>query len=105
MKRLLSFCFALAGAIGATTASSGAVDAVAIRHLVYRFTVGIQSTLTVHDSGIAILSEPGGPPGSPSGPGVNDLHAGSSDEGTITVDVTQQAADGGLGGDISDAAK
>ncbi|MFN2527162.1 MAG: hypothetical protein ABR584_00395 [Candidatus Baltobacteraceae bacterium] len=97
MKTLIALT--IAGVfVASSTAISQAEDNPAIRHLVYNFTVGIQSTLTVHDSGI-------GAGGETTGTGVNDVRGGTSDEGTITVDVTQQSADGGLVVNVSEVAK
>jgi len=104
MKRLLALT--IAGVFVASSAAmSPAQENPPIRHLVYDFAVGIESTLTVHDSGIGQGGERGGPPGIPSGTGVNDVRGGTSDEGTITVDVRQQSADGGLVVSVSEVAK
>lgn len=103
-RHRLIVAFVVATLAGWAPAAVAAQDAP-IRHLVYSFTVGIQTTLTIHDSGFGVATEPGGPPGAPSDPGVNDLRGGTSDEGTIVVDVTQQAADGGLVVNISEVAK
>lgn len=108
MKR--KACAALSGAfltavLAGSASAAMAAENAPIRHLVYTFTVGIQTTLTIHDSGFATPSGPGDPPGAPSGPGVSDVRGDTSDEGTIVVDVTQQAADGGLVVNVSETAK
>ncbi|GAC1653398.1 MAG: hypothetical protein NVS9B12_03400 [Vulcanimicrobiaceae bacterium] len=83
-------------ALGATLPAAAAdpVTKAPIRHLVYTFSVGIQTSMTVHDSGIGS-----------SGSGVTDYKGGLSDTGTITVDVIAESADGGLVVAVSEAAR
>ncbi|HEY8313661.1 MAG TPA: hypothetical protein VIG51_05755 [Candidatus Baltobacteraceae bacterium] len=58
-----------------------------IRHLAYHFDVSVISTLTSHSSGIGDGT---------GGSGLANYSGGQSDKGTITLDVMQAAADGGL---------
>ena len=69
-----------------------------LRHLVYKFNVGIQLSSTVHDSGFS-----GG--GGGGGAGVSDNRASSADEGQIVVDITGVSADGGVVVSVSEIAK
>ncbi|MGZ3499175.1 MAG: hypothetical protein ACXWNK_04840 [Vulcanimicrobiaceae bacterium] len=68
-----------------TTAIAFAVDQKPVRHLVYKFDVGIESTLTARSSGIGDGT---------GGSGVANYTGGNSDQGTITLDVLQVANDG-----------
>lgn len=108
--------YVLIGAAFFTLSATGAmaVDSTApapaaapIRHLEYHFTVGIRSDTTTHDSGIANPGSSADSGGGPSGPavsasGINELRAGSSDEGTILVDVLAIGADSGVVLNISE---
>lgn len=93
MNSLLRFSISLAAAAAIT--SSVAV-AAPIRHLTYRFDVTFTTTSTVHDSGIG-----GDGPAS----GSSDYHSGTTDEGTITVDVMQVQPDTGLVVQIAETAR
>ncbi len=103
MKRW--FAPAAFGALAFFPASpSQAVDTVpngVIRHLVYNFTVGIRSSTVVHDSGIGSTERVA----SVSGSGISDYKGRTSDQGTITVDVTGASADGGLVVSVSENAR
>jgi len=62
------------------------------RHLVYAFTYGVSTDKQVHDSGMgATMSQSAGPAS-----GIVDYTGGSSDKGTIVVDVVQEQSDSGL---------
>lgn len=65
-----------------------------IRHLVYRFTYGTTSDLEIQSSGIGT-----------SGSGIADDRGGTSDQGTITVDVMREDASKGLVVKISEQAQ
>lgn len=96
MNSWARFLFSFAAA-AALTASVALADGTApIRHLVYKFDVTLSTTATVHDSGI------GGDGGAS---GSTDYHSGSSDEGTITVDVLQVQPDTGLVVQIAEQAR
>lgn len=71
-----------------------------MRHLVYKFSVGIAFSSTVHDSGFS-----GGDSGGGGGSGVSDNRSSSADEGQIVVDVTSVSADGGVVVSVSENAK
>ncbi len=96
MNRLAYFSFSLAAAIALTAGVSFADGVKPIRHLVYKFDVSLDTTSTVHDSGIG-----GDGPVS----GSTDYRAGQSDEGQITVDVLQAQPDSGLVVQISEQAR
>lgn len=96
MKKILAILLS-AGLTVLATAPSLAGPAP-LRHLVYKFTVGIQFSSTVHDSGF----DGGGGGG---GAGVSDNRASSADEGEIVVDVTGVSADGGVVVSVSENAK
>lgn len=89
------FSFALAAA-AALTASAALADGTPIRHLVYNFDVTLSTTATMHDSGIG---------GDGNATGTTNYHAGTSDQGTITVDVMQVQPDTGLVVQISELAR
>ena len=95
MKSLVRFSFAFAAA-AALTAAAALADSAPIRHLVYAFDVTLSTTATMHDSGIG---------GDGNATGTTDYHAGTSDQGTITVDVMQVQPDTGLVVQISEAAR
>lgn len=62
------------------------------RHLVYTFTYGVSTDLETHVSGMgATMSQSGGPAS-----GMVDNKGGSSDKGTIVVDVMNEQPDSGL---------
>ncbi|HEY1976768.1 MAG TPA: hypothetical protein VGG89_09500 [Candidatus Baltobacteraceae bacterium] len=62
------------------------------RHLVYTFTYGVTTDRETHVSGMgATMSQSAGPAS-----GMVDNKAGSSDKGTITVDIMQEQPDSGL---------
>jgi hypothetical protein len=88
MLKLARF-FISAAAAGALTAGIACAQGTAapVRHLVYNFDVSLDTTSTVHDSGIG-----GDGPVS----GSSDYRAGTSDQGTIAVDVMQVQPDTGL---------
>ncbi len=67
------------------------------RHLVYDFTVGVQTSNTSQTSA-AQETQGGNVPGY----GYNDMAAGDSDKGQISVDVKGVEADGGLVVDVSE---
>ncbi|MBV8246363.1 MAG: hypothetical protein JOZ38_10610 [Candidatus Eremiobacteraeota bacterium] len=76
-------------------------DLAPLRHVVYAFTVSIQSERTVHASGLS-----SGDPGSGQLPsGIATFNGAVSDRGTITVDVLQAAGDGGLVVRVSEDAR
>lgn len=88
------FGAALVAALLPITASAATVmtGAPPQRHLVYSFTYGVSTDKQVHSSGMgATMSESGGPAS-----GVVDYTGGSSDKGTIIVDVVQEQPDSGL---------
>jgi hypothetical protein len=65
------------------------------RHLVYAFTYGVTTDRELHTSGIA-SGGAGGPGDTGSASGMVDNTGGSSDKGTIVVDVVQEQPDSGL---------
>lgn len=87
MKTLLRFSLSLAAAVALTAVPALALGSAPIRHLTYRFDIALATTATIHDSGIG-----GDGPVS----GSSEYHAGTSDQGTITVDVMQVQPDNGL---------
>jgi hypothetical protein len=92
---LARFCIALA-AVAALTANAALADgAKPIRQLTYKFDITLGTTETDHDSGI------GGGPIS----GSSDYHSGSTDEGTISVDIMQVQPDTGLVVQIAEQAR
>lgn len=64
------------------------------RHLVYTVTYGVSTDTQMHSSGIATTSDTGTSGSNPSG--ITDYTGGSSDKGTITVDVLHEQPDSGL---------
>jgi hypothetical protein len=105
MNRLARFSFSLGAALTLTAGISFADGPKPIRHLVYNFDVSISTDHTQHVSGIG--SSPGG--GGPSNPGASsgvvDNVGGTSDQGTIAVDVLQVQPDTGLVVQISEQAR
>lgn len=96
MNTVARFSISLAAA-AALTASVALADGPApIRHLTYKFDITLSTTSTVHDSGIG-----GDGPAS----GSSEFHGGSSDEGTITVDVMQVQPDSGLVVQVAEQAR
>jgi len=96
---LKAFFVAIFGAITVLLMTGASFAApVPLRHLVYNFKVGIQSSATQHDSG---FSGDGGGGGS----GVSDSKSSSADEGQIVIDVTGASADGGIELSVSESAK
>lgn len=98
--RYLAAALVLVSAIGATGSTP-------VRHLVYDFTWGVSNTTEVHNSG---MSQGGG--GSPTGmnggadaSGISQQQSGTSDKGTIDVDVMGEQADKGLIVHISETAQ
>ena len=94
--RLSPFAAAVLALVLGCSGIAVAAQAVAtkpIRHLVYGFTLSIASDLTLHDSGFS------------SGTGITDDLASADDQGTITVNVLQVAADGGLVVNVSEHAR
>lgn len=65
------------------------------RHLVYAFTYGVTTDRELHTSGMA-SGGAGGPGDGGSASGMVDNTGGSSDKGTIVVDVVQEQPDSGL---------
>lgn len=65
------------------------------RHLVYTFTYGVSTDRELHTAGIA-SGGAGGPGDSGSASGMVDNTGGSSDKGTIVVDVVSEQPDSGL---------
>lgn len=62
------------------------------RHLVYAFTYGVSTDRETHVSGMgATMSQSGGPAS-----GMVDNTGGSSDKGTVVVDIMQEQPDSGL---------
>lgn len=96
MNSWARFTISLAAAAALTASVAQADGAAPIRHLVYNFDVTLSTTATMHDSGIG---GDGGPSGS------TDYHSGTSDEGTITVDVLQVQPDTGLVVQIAEQAR
>jgi hypothetical protein len=86
MKAVARFSLSLAAAAALTANVALADSAKPLRHLVYNFEVTINTTSTIHDSGI------GGGPTS----GSTDYHAGNMDKGQIVVDVMTVQPDTGL---------
>jgi len=72
------------------------------RHLVYSFTYGVSTDKQVHTSGMATQMTASGGNGTATGgsdgaaSGMVDYTGGSSDKGTITVDVLHEQPDSGL---------
>lgn len=73
------------------------------RHLVYTFTYGVSTDTQMHSSGIATTTDTGTSGSNPSG--ITDYTGGSSDKGTITVDVMHEQPDSGLVVVISEQAQ
>lgn len=96
MSTLARLSFSLAAALALTAGPVLADGAAPIRHLVYKFDVTLDTTSTVHDSGIG-----GDGPVS----GSSDYRAGASDEGQIAVDVMQVQPDSGLVVQVSEQAR
>lgn len=94
MTMLGRFSISLAAALALASSTAFADAPKPIRHLVYKFDVTLSTTSTVHDSGLD-----GGPES-----GSVDYHAGSTDQGQITVDVLQVQPDTGLVVQVSEQA-
>jgi hypothetical protein len=94
MTTLGRFSISLAAALALASSAAFADAPKPIRHLVYKFDVTLSTTSTVHDSGLD-----GGPES-----GSTDYHAGSTDQGQITVDVLQVQPDTGLVVQVSEQA-
>lgn len=95
MKAVARFSLSLAAAVALTATAAMADTSKPLRHLVYNFDVTLNTTSTVHDSGI------GGGPIS----GSTDYHAGNMDKGQIAVDVMAVQQDGGLVVQVSENAQ
>jgi hypothetical protein len=95
MKAVARFSLSLAAAAALTATAALADAGKPVRHLVYNFDVTLNSTSTVHDSGI------GGGPVS----GSTDYHAGNMDKGQIIVDVVTVQPDNGLVVNVSERAE
>jgi hypothetical protein len=92
---LARFCISLA-AVAALTANAALADGEKpIRQLTYKFDITLSTDATIHDSGI------GGGPIS----GSSDYRGGTTDEGTISVDVMQVQPDQGLVVQIAEQAR
>lgn len=94
MKRLFRFLL-LAGVVFPFVAGTATAQPKPLRHLNYTFDVSIATDKTMEDSGI------GGGPVS----GMSDYRGGTSDKGTISVDVLQAQPDSGLVMRISETAR
>lgn len=96
MTTLARFSFSLAAVFALTASVAFADGAKPIRHLVYKFGVSLDTTKTIHDSGIG-----GDGPVS----GSTNYRGGQTDEGQITVDVLQAQPDSGLVVQVSEQAR
>jgi hypothetical protein len=88
-----------AGLTSSAFAAPAAADTAPLRHLVYNFQISNLTSQTVHTSGFEgggdeNANAPGDNSGGPAG--VHDYRSGTSDQGTITVDVMQVQPDTGL---------
>jgi hypothetical protein len=90
-------------AFGLTAPAAADAPPTPTRHLVYDFTYGSSSDLTVEDAGIA--STGGQMTAGASASGISDDRSGQADQGTITVDVMQIQPDTGLVVDVSEQAQ
>lgn len=96
---------ALALAMNAQAMAIETTTKAPIRHVVYTFTVGIQSSKTVRDSGIGTSPQPHISSVGGSSSGVAEVKGSVSDEGTIVVDIVAESADGGLVVKVSEQAR
>lgn len=96
MNTLARFSISLAAAVALTASAALAGGAKPIRHLTYTFNIALSTTATVHDSGIG-----GDGPAS----GSSDYRAGTTDQGTISVDVLQVQPDTGLVVQVAEQAR
>ncbi|MBV8117925.1 MAG: hypothetical protein JOZ01_08085 [Candidatus Eremiobacteraeota bacterium] len=108
MVRRRIFSFVMAVTFGVNAAPARAVTTVPqVRHLVYSFTWGTTNSTEVHVSGLPDSAAGGGgsggggmngnPPGTNgSASGITSYGGGTSDHGTIAVDVVRQQTDSGL---------
>ncbi|MBV8433192.1 MAG: hypothetical protein JO029_02810 [Candidatus Eremiobacteraeota bacterium] len=95
MKRLL--CAFGVAALLPISAFAQSTPASPQRHLVYSFTWGLSNDTQVHTSGMDNEMSGGGIGGSSdSASGMADFSGGTSDKGTITVDVVREQTDTGL---------
>ncbi len=95
---------ALGAALVAGPLAASADPAIApIRHLVYAFTYTNTTDLTVHSSGVSGQSNDPGQSAPVSG--MKDYRNGSTDRGTITVDILRVQPDSGLVVSISEQAR
>lgn len=85
-------------------AARAVTTAPQVRHLVYSFTWGTSNNTEVQTSGIATTGNSMGMNGGGSGSGTVSSTGGTSDHGTITVDVVRQQPDKGVVVDISEQA-
>ncbi|MDQ6930396.1 MAG: hypothetical protein M3126_07000 [Candidatus Eremiobacteraeota bacterium] len=90
--------------VGRASAADSAIS-LPVRHLVYRFTVGIQSSMTTHDSGISNQSDNSGGAHPFHGSGITDYQGNAGDEGTILVDIAGPSGDGGVVLSVSESAR
>ncbi len=93
--------------ISATAPALSVTSSPQVRHLVYSFSWGTTNTTEVHTSGMASTGNPGGAGGMSdhgSASGMTSSSGGTSDRGTITVDVVRQQPDNGLVVNISEQA-
>lgn len=96
MKRLLC-AFGVAALLPIAALAQTATQATPQRHLVYAFTWGLSNDTQVHTSGMDNNSSGGGISGqTDSASGMADYTGGTSDKGTITVDVVREQTDTGL---------
>lgn len=106
MKQLFAASVALAGLMfcaapgsaqstaAAPSPKAAATPAKPIRHMVYSFTWGTSSDLTLQSSGIGT-----------GGSGMNEYKGANSDQGTIDVDVLREQPDHGLVVTLSETAQ
>ncbi|HTU70809.1 MAG TPA: hypothetical protein VMF11_10880 [Candidatus Baltobacteraceae bacterium] len=91
MKIAIS-CAALALAVSLCAPAAAQTSAAPQRHLVYSFTYGATTDVTIHDSGF----NNNGTNAAGGGNGMEDYTDRAGDTGTITVDVMREEQDTGL---------
>jgi hypothetical protein len=93
--------------VSATLPALAVTSSPQVRHLVYSFTWGTTNTTEVHTSGMGSVGNPTGAGGMSdhgSASGMSSASGGTSDRGTISVDVVRQQSDGGLVVNVSEQA-